>query len=199
VLGILRGLEAREVATLVTAVQASGLRFLEVTMNTEEAELRIAELRAALPEVTIGAGTVLSLGDLDRAISAGARFVVSPVCVPEVVAAARERGLAVLPGALTPQEIHQAYARGATLVKVFPVGCLGGVRYMKELRGPFGKLPLLACGGITPENAGQYLAAGADAVAIGSGTFRREWLKEGQSAELAAAIRAVMEATQKLP
>jgi 2-keto-3-deoxy-6-phosphogluconate aldolase len=83
------------------------------------------------------------------------------------------------PGALTPTEIHSAWTVGATMAKVFPVSSMGGVSYIKELRGPFNNIKLLACGGVTLENLSEYFVAGADAIAIGSPIFRKDWIESG--------------------
>lgn len=194
VVGIVRGLAQSEVSCLAQAAIGAGLQFLEITMNTEQACPKIARLRAELPEsVWVGAGTVLSRAQLDDAVAAGAKFIVSPVLVPEVVEAAVSRGLPVMPGALTPQEIWQAHRAGATLVKVFPIQVFGP-GYLKELRGPFGDLPLLACGGINAKNAQDHLKAGATGLAIGQSTIRRSWLKDGDTPALTQAIAEVIRA-----
>jgi 2-dehydro-3-deoxyphosphogluconate aldolase / (4S)-4-hydroxy-2-oxoglutarate aldolase len=196
VVGIVRGLALDEVSCLAQAAIGAGLRFLEITMNTEQACSKIARLRAELPDgVWVGAGTVLSCRELDDAVAAGARFIVSPVLVPEVVEAAVARELPIMPGALTPQEIWQAHRAGATLVKVFPIQVFGP-GYLKELRGPFGDLPLLACGGVNADNAADYLKAGATGLAIGASTIRRSWLKEGNTVALTESISKVIRAAE---
>jgi 2-dehydro-3-deoxyphosphogluconate aldolase / (4S)-4-hydroxy-2-oxoglutarate aldolase len=196
VIGIVRGLSLDEVGCLAQACHASGLGFVEITMNTDQACLKIERLRAALPEgVWVGAGTVLSRTDVDDALAAGARFVVSPVVVPEVMDAAAAHGVPVLPGALTPQEIWDAHRRGATLVKVFPVQAFGPP-YLRELRGPFATIPLLACGGVRAENTAEYLEAGATGVAVGASTLRRSWLAGGNVEALAGALREVLRAAK---
>jgi 2-dehydro-3-deoxyphosphogluconate aldolase/(4S)-4-hydroxy-2-oxoglutarate aldolase len=123
----------------------------------------------------IGAGTVLTLKDLKTALSAGATFVVSPVVVPAVIGYCAKRKIPVFPGALVPQDVYAAWQAGATMVKVFPAGCFGP-EYFKELKGPFDKIDLLACGGVTPENTKAYFKNGASAIAVGSSVFSKDWL-----------------------
>jgi 2-dehydro-3-deoxyphosphogluconate aldolase/(4S)-4-hydroxy-2-oxoglutarate aldolase len=125
----------------------------------------------------VGAGTVLDTDDLQRALDAGATFIVMPTLVREVVERCRASGIPVFPGALTPQEIFDAWRAGATMVKVFPAGTFGP-GYLKEIKGPFRDIEFLACGGVNAENMGDYFAAGASAVAFGASVFRTEWLTE---------------------
>jgi 2-dehydro-3-deoxyphosphogluconate aldolase/(4S)-4-hydroxy-2-oxoglutarate aldolase len=197
-LGILRGIEAHDVAPLADVVTAAGLEAIEITMNTSGAPALIGRMVAAAGDrLLVGAGTVLGLDDLDRALDAGATFVVMPVLIGEVVERCRASRIPVFPGALTPQEIFDAWRAGATMVKVFPAGSFGPA-YLKEIKGPFRDVEVLACGGVNAENMGAYFAAGAAAVAFGASVFRPEWLAErryeriGQEVErLVAACRAV--------
>ncbi len=157
-LGIVRGVAFDAVAPLVEAAVAGGLESLEITMNTTDAARLIERAcRTADGRLAIGAGTVLDLADLESALSAGASFVVSPTLVRPVVEACVARGIPVFPGALTPQEIQTAWQAGASMVKVFPAKAFGP-GYFREIKGPFERIPLLACGGISPENLGGLCA-----------------------------------------
>jgi 2-dehydro-3-deoxyphosphogluconate aldolase/(4S)-4-hydroxy-2-oxoglutarate aldolase len=192
-LGILRGVEATELAMVAEACIKAGLSFIEVTLNTREALSKLSFLRElAEGQLEVGAGTVLSAAQARMAVDAGARFIVSPALVIEVAEAARDLGVPYLPGALTPKEVWDACQASATMVKLFPIQCFGAA-YIKELRGPYGDVPLLACGGIRAENLKEYLEAGADAVAIGANTFRREWLASGNTAALTEALSALVD------
>jgi 2-dehydro-3-deoxyphosphogluconate aldolase/(4S)-4-hydroxy-2-oxoglutarate aldolase len=196
-IGILRGIEFDELPTLDHACRESGLKFVEITMNTLDAIKKIGQLhQLAKGAYQVGAGTVLSREQFLRAVEAGAEFVVSPVLVPEVAEAAVTAHIPFLPGALTPQEVYACHNAGASLVKVFPVNCFGPT-YIRELRGPFDKVPLLACGGIRTDNIATYLESGADAVAIGSGTFKREWLKNKDAKALTDALSAFTSLARK--
>jgi 2-dehydro-3-deoxyphosphogluconate aldolase / (4S)-4-hydroxy-2-oxoglutarate aldolase len=191
--GILRGVEATELPLVVEACTKSGLEFVEITLNTKEALSKISllsEISDGLLQV--GAGTVLSAAQLRAAVDAGAKFIVSPVLVPEVARAAAELDVPYVPGALTPKEVWDASQAGAAITKVFPIQCFGP-SYLRELRGPFGNIPLLACGGIRPDNLREYLEAGADAVALGASSFRREWLATGNVAALIDALSTMVE------
>jgi len=175
-LGILRGIRPAELEPLFETVIASGLQAIEITMNTEGADglIRNAVKRYG-KQLMIGAGTVLTLKDLQSALRSGATFIVSPVVVPPVIKYCARHKIPVFPGALVPQDIYEAWQAGATMVKVFPAGCFGP-DYFREIKGPFPRIELLACGGVTPENIKDYFKNGASAIAVGSSVFRKEWL-----------------------
>jgi len=177
-LGILRGITPPELEPLFETIIASGLQAVEITMNTEGAAGLIKNaVERYGKRLMIGAGTVLTLKDLQHALRAGATFIVSPVVIPPVIEYCAKRRIPVFPGALAPQDIYEAWQAGATMVKVFPAGCFGP-DYFKEIKGPFPQIDLLACGGVTPENLPDYFENGASAAAVGSSVFRKEWLSE---------------------
>jgi 2-dehydro-3-deoxyphosphogluconate aldolase/(4S)-4-hydroxy-2-oxoglutarate aldolase len=136
---------------------------------------------------------VLGLDDLEQALEAGATFVVMPVLVPEVVKRCGDRGIPVFPGALTPQEIFQAWRAGATMVKVFPASSFGPA-YLKEIKGPFADVELLACGGVSADNMAAYFASGASAVAFGGSVFRSDWLSQRRFDRITDEVRKLVTA-----
>ena len=179
-LGILRGIKPPELEPLFETIAKSGLQAIEITMNTEGAPGLIKNaVKRYGKQLMIGAGTVLTLKDLHTALRAGATFIVSPVVVPPVIEYCAKHKIPVFPGALIPQDIYTAWQTGATMVKVFPAGCFGP-DYFREIKGPFPKIELLACGGVTPENMKAYFKNGASAIAVGSSVFRREWISSGK-------------------
>ena len=170
-MGILRGGSVTDLEPLLEAASDAGLETLEITLNTTDGLAMIRRAREIAGErLMIGAGTVLSAEQVSAATAAGASFVVSPVLIGEVMEACRNRAIPVFPGALTPLEIFTAANAGAAMVKVFPASAFGP-GYLRELRGPFGDVALLACGGVRPENCADYFAAGARAVAFGASVF----------------------------
>ncbi|MBI4844839.1 MAG: bifunctional 4-hydroxy-2-oxoglutarate aldolase/2-dehydro-3-deoxy-phosphogluconate aldolase [Nitrospirae bacterium] len=180
ILGILRGITSESVEPLTEAVISSGLRTIEITMNTHDAPALIRQMiDVAGGRLTIGAGTVLSLKSLHDALEAGATFIVMPTHVPEVMEYCVKNSIPAFPGALTPQEIYNAWNAGAAMVKVFPAKFFGP-SYMKEIKGPFQDIKLLACGGITPETIGPFFSSGADAVAFGGGVFSKKRIDAGE-------------------
>jgi 2-dehydro-3-deoxyphosphogluconate aldolase/(4S)-4-hydroxy-2-oxoglutarate aldolase len=193
-MAILRGVTPEQLPLLLEAVIASGWNTLEITMNTPgAADLIRTAVRQAGPRLMIGAGTVLTPEDLRISLEAGASFIVLPTLIPAVVRGCVERRVPVFPGALTPQEIFNAWQAGATMVKLFPAKFFGP-EYCKEIKGPFPEIPLLACGGVTPENIGAFAAAGANACAVGASVFRPEWLAAGDYGQIEAKLRLYQEA-----
>ncbi|MGE4608774.1 MAG: bifunctional 4-hydroxy-2-oxoglutarate aldolase/2-dehydro-3-deoxy-phosphogluconate aldolase [Myxococcota bacterium] len=193
-LGIVRGIELGQLEPVLASAIAGGLETLEITMNTARAPELIARAsEIAAGKLTIGAGTVLDLDDLNSATDAGATFIVSPTLVPEVVAACVEARIAVFPGALTPQEIHDAWRAGASMVKVFPAGFFGP-SYFSEIKGPFANIELLACGGVSASTLGDYARCGADAFAFGGSVFNLDWIRAGHYDRIEAAIRKLVAA-----
>lgn len=165
---ILRNLRIDAIAPVVESLVAGGFMALEITMNSPGAAAQIrAATAAACSRIDVGAGTVTNLLELDEACAAGARFIVTPVVVPDVVAACVQRSLPVLPGAFTPTEVYQAHRLGATMVKLFPAHRLGP-GYLRDLKAPLPHIPVLATGGITPKALPEYARAGADGFGIGS-------------------------------
>jgi 2-dehydro-3-deoxyphosphogluconate aldolase/(4S)-4-hydroxy-2-oxoglutarate aldolase len=193
-LGILRGIKPAAVEPLVESVLTTALPAIEITMNTVgAADLIRRAARRASGRLSVGAGTVLTLQDLDLALDAGAEFIVSPTLVPAVVEACVSRRIPVFPGALTPQEIYAAHLAGATMVKLFPAKFFGP-DYVKEIKGPFQEIALMACGGVDPQNVKAFFANGASAVAFGASIFRPDWLKAGEFDKIRQAVDALIDA-----
>ena len=154
---------------MAEALIAGGLPCAEITFRTDAAAAAISAVRGRLPDLLVGAGTVLTTAHADAAIEAGALFVVTPGFNPAVVDHCLARGIPIAPGVATPSEIEQAYSRGLRLVKVFPAGPLGGVAYLKAVAGPYPMMRFLPTGGITVENLPDYLAL--DTVTACGGTW----------------------------
>lgn len=152
---------------LVDALQAGGVTAIEVTMTTPGALDFIALLQRHGSGLLVGAGSVLTAEQAQQALDVGARYLVSPVFDAEVLATAHSHDLPYLPGAYTPSEIHRAHRLGADLVKVFPADTLGPA-YIKGVLAPMPFLELMPTGGVTPENVGTWIAAGAVSVGLGS-------------------------------
>jgi 2-dehydro-3-deoxyphosphogluconate aldolase / (4S)-4-hydroxy-2-oxoglutarate aldolase len=165
---ILRAADAGRFLEVGRVLYEAGVRAVEVTLTSTGALEALGRLRAALPgDALLGVGTVRSAADAERAVDAGATYLVAPDFRPEVVAWAVAREVPVVPGALTPTEIAAAWAAGATAVKVFPVSAVGGPAYLKAVRAPLPEVPLVPTGGVGVGDVAAYLAAGAAAVGIG--------------------------------
>ncbi len=197
VMGILRGIKADVVEPLVDSMVSAGLGTIEITMNTLQAEKLIKKMKKASGRrLSVGAGTVLNIEDLKKALDSGAEFIVSPVLVEEVVKYCRKKSVPVFPGAFSPQEVYNAWSQGATMVKVFPAK-LFGPTYFKEIKGPFSDIELLACGGVNSENVGEFFACGACAVAFGASIFKPVWLKNKEFDFITEHLRRLIEQTKK--
>jgi 2-dehydro-3-deoxyphosphogluconate aldolase/(4S)-4-hydroxy-2-oxoglutarate aldolase len=149
------------------ALAAGGLTVIELTMTTPGAVSVLAQAAKELPQVTFGMGTVLDPQTVADAQAAGAKFIVTPCVRPAVIAACRERGLAILGGALTPTEAYTTHELGADVIKIFPAEFFGPA-YIKSIKAPFPNLNVMPTGGVTPETVGDFLKAGAYATAAGS-------------------------------
>ena len=149
------------------ALMAGGVAAIEITMTVPRAVDLIATLVAAIPSALIGAGTVTDAETARAVIDAGAKFVVSPVYRPRVVEACHERGVAAMPGCFSPTEILAAWEQGADVIKIFPATSLGP-SFIKDLRGPFPSIKVMPTGGVSQQNAADWIRAGALAIGVGS-------------------------------
>ena len=165
-IAIIRGLQPEQVLPVAEALYAGEIRILEVTMNSPQPLRAIRAVCGTFDNrMVVGAGTVLDAATAEAAISAGARFVLSPVVALDVIEAAKRLGAVCIPGAYTATEIYTAYKNGAHLVKVFPAT---SPAYIKDIAGPLPQIPLLPTGGITPDNVRDYKRAGAVGFGVGS-------------------------------
>lgn len=171
VVGIIRGLQPDDITQILPAYLDAGLTTIEITMNTAGATSMIRNAVQHHAEgLNIGAGTVCTLDDLDRAVEAGAQFIVTPVISKKVIKACVKRGIPIFPGAFTPSEIYKAWDLGASMVKVYPATSLGP-EYIKDVKAPLNQLRLMPTGGISLDNMAAYFNAGADGLGIGSHLF----------------------------
>ena len=168
VVAILRGdFSGREEEVAVALIEA-GITAIEVTLNSPGAFDSIKRLSAGFGwHIAVGAGTVLRADEVERAAGAGARFIVSPDRNANVIGTTKRLGLVSLPGCFTPSEILEALDAGADAVKLFPAQCLGA-DFIKAVRGPLPNVRMVPTGGVTPEAARSYIAAGAWALGVGS-------------------------------
>jgi 2-dehydro-3-deoxyphosphogluconate aldolase/(4S)-4-hydroxy-2-oxoglutarate aldolase len=197
ILGIVRGIAPEDLEPLVLTVIDAGLEAFEITMNTKGAAGLIKRAKnIAGGKLAIGAGTVLTKKDLEEAIFSGASFIVMPVIVEDVIKKCVKEKIPVFPGALTPNEVFRAWELGATMVKVFPAN-ISGPKYIKELKGPFGGIKLMAVAGVTKDNVEEYFANGADAVAFGGGIFGKEFFIKKDFATIGREVRALVDKVRK--
>jgi 2-dehydro-3-deoxyphosphogluconate aldolase / (4S)-4-hydroxy-2-oxoglutarate aldolase len=174
VLAIARRLDPASIPSVCDALLQGGIAAFELTLNEPES-VALEALEAAVRHaegsgMSVGAGTVLSIDAAQRAVDAGAAFLVSPHIETEVVEWAARNAIPMFPGAATPTEVLAAWRAGASAIKIFPASSLG-TSFIRELRGPFPDIPLLPTGGISVDNAASFIQAGSIAVGIGSWLF----------------------------
>jgi 2-dehydro-3-deoxyphosphogluconate aldolase / (4S)-4-hydroxy-2-oxoglutarate aldolase len=189
----------RSVESLPAALEAlrrGGVRAIEITLTTPGALEIVARLAAQkAPGDVVGAGTVLDAGSAGRAISAGADFVVSPVLDRELIRTCRDRGVMVSAGGLTPTEILAAWRSGADIVKVFPA--TAGPKYFKDLKGPFPDIRIMPTGGVSPENAAEFIRVGACAVALGTALLDSDMIRSADWDGIAARASKLVESLRE--
>jgi 2-dehydro-3-deoxyphosphogluconate aldolase / (4S)-4-hydroxy-2-oxoglutarate aldolase len=152
----------------IEAVATGGIPIVEVTMTVPGAVALISHLVEHHKKTIVGAGTVLNIDIARQCEDAGANFITAPGFNPAIVEFARHEGLAVLPGALTPTEVVDAWMAGADFVKVFPCSLVGGDKYIKALKTALPQIPLIAAGGVNQHTAANLIVAGADAIGVGT-------------------------------
>jgi 2-dehydro-3-deoxyphosphogluconate aldolase/(4S)-4-hydroxy-2-oxoglutarate aldolase len=192
VVAVIRLKDSAKLRAVVDALAAGGVRALEVTMTVPNAVGLIRELAPTLPDgFLLGAGTVVDADTARAVIDAGARFVVSPVFRPEVVRACHERDVPAMPGCFSPTEILAAHDCGADIVKVFPATMLGP-QFIKDVRAPLPQVKLMPTGGVTLDNAGDWIRAGAVAVGVGSALVDTKAIDAGKFDAITANAQRVV-------
>ncbi|GAA2741056.1 bifunctional 4-hydroxy-2-oxoglutarate aldolase/2-dehydro-3-deoxy-phosphogluconate aldolase [Kitasatospora cinereorecta] len=186
VVAVVRAPRIADAAALCAALAEGGVRHVEFTFTTPDVTRHLA--RAAATGAHVGVGTVLTREQAEAAADAGARFLVTPGCRPQVAEAAHRAGLPVVLGALTPTEVADAVDLGAAAVKIFPAAAFGP-RYLKDLHGPYPGVPLVASGGINAGNAAGYLDHGAVAVCAGTEVVPADAVADGDWATITECAR----------
>jgi 2-dehydro-3-deoxyphosphogluconate aldolase/(4S)-4-hydroxy-2-oxoglutarate aldolase len=186
VVAVIRLKEPRQLRAVVDAIAEGGVRALELTMTVPGAVDLIRELAPTLPSgCMLGAGTVVDAETAARVIHAGARFVVGPVFRRSVITACHEHDVPAIPGCFSPSEILDAWDAGADIVKVFPATALGPT-FIKDVRGPLPHVRLMPTGGVSLDNAGDWIKAGAVAVGVGTALLDAKAIAAGDYAVLRA-------------
>ncbi len=192
IVAVIRMKEPDNVQAVVDAIASGGVRALEVTMTVPGAIDLIAVLAPTMPAgFLLGAGTVVDAETAARVIDAGAQFVVSPVFRRDVIAACHAREIPMMPGCFTPTEILDAWDAGADIVKVFPATALGP-GFIKDVRAPLPQVKLMPTGGVTVDNAGEWITAGAAAVGVGSALLDSKAIASGNYAVLRSSAERIV-------
>ena len=172
--------DAKDAAPLAKALCGGGLPCAEVTFRTAAAKDSIKAMSEAYPEMLVGAGTVLTKEQVDSAVEAGAKFIVSPGFDPEIVDYCLEKEIPVVPGCITPSEVAQAVKRGLRVVKFFPAEQFGGVATIKALSAPYVGLKFMPTGGVSAKNLKEYLACKPIVACGGSWMVKKDLIEAGE-------------------
>lgn len=189
---------AEDAVPLAKALIDGGLPCAEVTFRTAAAEESIRRIAEAYPEMFVGAGTVLSIEQVDKAMNAGAQFIVTPGFDPEVVDYCLSKDIPVFPGCVSPSEISQAVKRGLKVIKFFPAGSFGGVNTIKALAGPFVGLKVMPTGGVNAKNLEEYLTCSAVVACGGSWMVKGDLIKAGDFDKIEALTREAVELVKEI-
>ena len=195
VIAVVRTPSVESAVEVVRALVAGGVRAAEVTFTVPDAAEAIRRA-GDVPGVLLGAGTVTTAEQARAAIDAGATYLVSPHLASDVIAVAKERGVAMLPGAFTPGEVFAARAAGGDIIKIFPAARMGP-SYLKDLGGPYPDIPLMPTGGVSVDNVKDWLAAGAVAVGVGSELVHKPSVAAGDWGEITKRAEAFVAALAK--
>ncbi len=170
---------AEDAKPLAKALCEGGLKCAEVTFRTEAAEESIRIMASEYPDMMVGAGTVLTIEQVDRAVNAGARFIVSPGFDPEIVDYCIQKDIPVVPGCMTPSEVAQGVKRGLEVLKFFPAEQAGGIAMIKAMSAPYTSVRFMPTGGINAKNLEQYLSFGKIAACGGSWMVKADLIDAG--------------------
>nr|WP_296006746.1 bifunctional 4-hydroxy-2-oxoglutarate aldolase/2-dehydro-3-deoxy-phosphogluconate aldolase [uncultured Blautia sp.] len=176
--------DVKDAAPLAKALVEGGLPCAEVTFRTAAAEESIRIMATEYPDMFVGAGTVLTIEQVDRAVAAGAKFIVSPGFDPEIVDYCLEKEIPVFPGCITPSEVAQAVKRGLKVVKFFPAEQFGGVATIKAMAAPYVGLKFMPTGGVSAKNLESYLSCDKIIACGGSWMVKGDLVKAGKFDEI---------------
>lgn len=185
--------DAKDAAPLAKALCEGGLACAEVTFRTDAAAESIRIMTETCPEMVVGAGTVLTTEQVDRAIAAGAKFIVTPGLDPEIVTYGIERGIPVTPGVVSPSELAQAYKLGLRLVKFFPAEPSGGLPMIKALAAPYNMMQFMPTGGISAATLPDYLRYEKIFACGGSWMVKSDLIKSGNFERITALTKEAVE------
>ena len=188
----------KDAALLAKALCDGGLACAEVTFRTAAAEESIRIMTEKYPEMLVGAGTVLTTEQVDRAVAAGAKFIVSPGFDPEIVDYCIEKGITVTPGCVTPSEVAQGVKRGLKVLKFFPAEQFGGVATIKAMTAAYVGIKIMPTGGINPKNVREYLACDKIFACGGSWMVKGDMIKAGEFDKIEAMTKEAVEIVKEV-
>lgn len=189
VIPVIRAASKAEARSVIEAIAEGGIVTIEVTMTVPGAVELIAELSRERSDLLLGAGSVLEPETARECIAAGAKYIVSPATNFDTIEYCNESDVVIMPGALTPTEVVNAWDAGADFVKVFPADSMGGAKYLRSLKAPLPHIKLIPTGGVSQSTAAEFIKAGAEAVGVGADLVNLNAIREGRPDEITEAAR----------
>lgn len=185
--------DVKDAEPLAQALCDGGLPCAEVTFRTDAAEESIRRMTESFPDMLVGAGTVLTIDQVDRAVAAGAKFIVSPGLNPKIVKYCNEKGVLNIPGCANPSDVEQAIENGLSVVKFFPAEQAGGLNYIKAIAAPYTGLKFMPTGGINPKNVRSYLAYDKILACGGSWMVKGDLVQAGEFDKVRELVKEAVE------
>jgi 2-dehydro-3-deoxyphosphogluconate aldolase / (4S)-4-hydroxy-2-oxoglutarate aldolase len=196
IIPVIRAATPEDALFAAEAVLAGGINVAEITMTVPGATIVVSRLAKEMPEILVGAGTVLNADAAQRCLDAGAQFLVSPGLNLKTLEYAQKQNVLMIAGALTPTEVLSAWENGADLVKIFPCSQVGGASYIRALKGPFPEIPLVPTGGVNLDTCADLIAAGASALGVGGELILKEAIRHRNAAAISELAKQLLEAVQ---
>ena len=176
--------DVKDALPLAEALRKGGINIAEVTFRTDAAKASIEKISATYPDMLVGAGTVLTIGQVDEAVKAGAKFIVTPGSNPKVIEYCVKNNITIIPGCANPSNVELALENGINVVKFFPAEQAGGINYIKAISAPYGNVRFMPTGGINPENVGSYLKEKCIIACGGSWMVKKDLIANKQFEEI---------------
>jgi 2-dehydro-3-deoxyphosphogluconate aldolase / (4S)-4-hydroxy-2-oxoglutarate aldolase len=189
IIPVIRASSKEEALAVIDAIVAGGITTVEITMTVPGAVELIRTVSAGRDDLLIGAGSVLDPETARECIAAGAQFIVSPATNFDTILYCNESEIVVMPGALTPTEVVNAWDAGADFVKVFPADSVGGAKYLRSLKAPLPQIKLIPTGGVSQSTVADFIKAGAEAVGVGADLVDLKAVREGRAFDVTTAAK----------
>jgi 2-dehydro-3-deoxyphosphogluconate aldolase / (4S)-4-hydroxy-2-oxoglutarate aldolase len=196
IIPVIRAATAEDALFAAEAVLEGGVDIVEITMTVPGATAVVSRIAETMPQILVGAGTVLDADAAQRCLDAGAQFLVSPGINLKTLEFAQRKSVLMIAGALTPTEVMSAWEFGADLVKIFPCSQIGGASYIRALKGPFPEIPLVPTGGVNLETCAAFIEAGASALGVGGELILKEAIRQKNAGLISGLARQMLHAVQ---
>ena len=196
IIPVIRATTAEDALFAAEAVRAGGVDMVEITMTVPGATAVVSRIAETMPQILVGAGTVLNAEAAQRCLDAGAQFLVSPGINLKTLEFAQRKSVLMIAGALTPTEVMSAWEFGADLVKIFPCSQVGGASYIRALKGPFPQIPLVPTGGVNLETCAAFIEAGASALGVGGELVLKEAIRQKNADLISGLARQMLHAVR---